>query len=176
MKYWPYFLFIAFCIYMAFYSSKRKKQEAIKKQQEELRIKQVTILNSISQRTRIINDCKRIVDTSTNLETVKYRYQLALDEVNKAVSEVTQLFQSDEVRALAKDLKTLQSDLTTEGGNIVKQAIYRAFGSEMIAISKLKTDSGKIKRQDKFYKKVCDLFPEQEPYIRDLVGYDVFGK
>lgn len=161
---------------MAFYSSKRKKQEAIKKQQEELRVKQITVLNSISQRTRIINDCRRIIDTSTNLETVKYRYQLALDEVNKAVFEAKQLVQSDEVHALAKDLKALQSDLTAEGGVIIKQAIYRAFASEMIAIGKLKTASGKIKRQDRFYEKVCSVFPEQEPYIRDLVGYDVFGK
>lgn len=176
MKYWPYFLFIAFCIYMAFYSSRRKKQEAIRKQQEELKFEQVTILHSISQRTRIINDCRKIIDTSTNLETVKYRYQLALDEVSSALSESKGLIQSNEVRALVKDLNTLQSDLTTEGGAIIKQAIYRAFASEMIAIGKLKTDSGKIKRQDRFYEKVCSVFPEQEPYIRDLVGYDVFGK
>lgn len=72
-------------------------------------------------------------------------------------------------------LENLQKTLIEDKDKLIKQSIYNAFQAEMMAISKLKTTTEKIKRQDKFYERACSIFPEQESYIRDLIEYDVFA-
>lgn len=168
--------FFLFCIYMIFQSSRNQKRKYLLQKQQEHNQKQLAILSSISQRVRIITDCRNLITTSTNLETVKYRYGLAVKEIELLADDMKKLAPSDATRELTKDIDQLKQDFVDEEHSLIKQAVYNAFAAEMQEIAKLKTSAGKIKRQDRFYEKVCSIFPKQEPYIRDLVGYDIFGK
>jgi ribosome-binding ATPase YchF (GTP1/OBG family) len=137
---------------------------------------QLFYLQSIQSGVKQAFESYKIITQSTNLETVKSRYDFLLQSLKNTLSVFDKLDNQHDVKEDKSALESLQKTLVEDKEKLMKQAVYNAFQAEMIEISKLKTATGKIRRQDRFYKKVSSIFPEQESYVRDLIGYDVFGK
>lgn len=122
---------------------------------------------------RIMGDCVKILNTSSNLQTVVHRYDNLLAVLRRLCE-----YEGNPAVSFPRELPSdVLARITSEKAQIMNRAIQRAYDDVLHKCAALKTEKGRKNRQMKFFDEINSLmggFPDEtRDFAVDFINQNI---